>query len=164
MFSRLLKWIGGDRAINGDRAAETTVVYLRLPAPSVSARQPAPSASTAGVPAAPRGTDSAKTDSVGGETTGRPRAARPASRRRSRRQTAVRFARRFSAMTPREAFCLMAIHRRRPDALASESPALLKRDLERYLWSSRGQRHVDRIPSPDLARVRRWIEEAQQGR
>lgn len=165
MFNRLRKWISGDRAAANDcQAAETTVVYLRLPAASVSDRYPVGSSSGDSVQAESVGADLAGVDSTEGEITGRSRSSRSASRRRSRRQAAVRFARRFSKMTPREALCLMAIHRRQPDGLANESPALLKRDLERYLWSSRGQRHVDRIPSPDLARVRRWIEEAQQGR
>jgi hypothetical protein len=78
-----------------------------------------------------------------------------------RRQRAIRFARRFSEMTPLEALLLFATHRRSRAALAADSPAVLRRDLQRLLLSSAGQRLAGDRSAPDVARVRLWISEAK---
>jgi hypothetical protein len=78
-----------------------------------------------------------------------------------RRQRAIRFARSFSAMTPLEALMLFAAHRRSRRRLADESAAVLKRDLERLLLSSSGQKLAPSQPAPTIARVRLWIAEAR---
>lgn len=81
-----------------------------------------------------------------------------------RYQRAIRFAQRFTAMTPLEALMLFAIHRRSRAALAAESPAMLRRDLQRLLLSSRGQKLAADRPVPAIQRVRRWIDEAKTHR
>lgn len=81
-----------------------------------------------------------------------------------RYQRAIRFAQRFTAMTPLEALLLVAIHRRSRAALAAESPGVLRRDLQRLLLSSRGQKLAADRPAPAIQRVRRWIDEAKAHR
>ncbi len=78
-----------------------------------------------------------------------------------RYQRAIRFSRRFSAMTPHEALLLLAAHRRSNAGLASETAGVLRRDLERLLLSSRGQKLAAGRPVPEIQRVRQWITEAK---
>lgn len=77
-------------------------------------------------------------------------------------QRAIRFSRGFSEMTPHEALLLFAAHRRSRVRLAAESPGVLKRDLERLLLSSRGQKLACGRPVPEIGRVRLWIQEARR--
>ncbi len=85
---------------------------------------------------------------------------------RTRRAKAIarakRFSKVFSDMSPNEARLLFAIHRRRLRKLAQESPAMLQRDLHRFVLSSRGQRLSRNRPAPSVARVRVWVVEASQ--
>lgn len=81
-----------------------------------------------------------------------------------RYQRAIRFSQRFTAMSPLEALMLFAIHRRSRAALAAESPGMLRRDLQRLLLSSRGQKLAADRPAPAIERVRRWIDEAKAHR
>jgi hypothetical protein len=78
-----------------------------------------------------------------------------------RRTRAHRFSAIFSDMTPREAKLLFCVHRRSLRHLASESPAALRRDLQRFVLSSRGQAVSCDRPAPTLVRVRRWVTEAR---
>jgi len=82
----------------------------------------------------------------------------PGNRRRTR---AHRFSAIFSAMTPREAKLLLCVHRRSLRQLASESPAALRRDLQRFVLSSRGRAVSRDRPAPTLVRVRNWVSEAK---
>lgn len=154
---------------------ETTLLYLRIPArqptashaPDVAAGDTptvsdlAPTAARAVPPAArpPRKADLPATDRRENSPASRPE--QTAVRQRSRRQRTIRFAKHFPDMNPREARVLMAIHRRSPHALARESAAVLKRDWERFLLSSRGQRLAATTGVPDVARIRGWISLAQ---
>ncbi|GEM_PF-6882594 len=78
-----------------------------------------------------------------------------------RMQQAVRMAHAIDGMRPWHAIWLFAIHRRSPNKLAGESPAVLHRDLIRFSWSSRGQKVVGQRQLPSLDRVRSWIESAR---
>lgn len=154
---------------------ETTLLYLRIPArqptaslaPDVAAGHaatvsaPAPIAARSVPPAArpPQKSDLPAADRRENSPASRPDQA--AARQRARRQRAIRFAKHFPGMNPREARVLMAIHRRSPHVLARESAAVLKRDWERFLLSSRGQRFAATTGVPDVARVRGWISLAQ---
>lgn len=89
------------------------------------------------------------------------KAPQPYVARIRRYQRAIRFSRRFSAMTPHEALLLFAAHRRNPTRLATENAGILRRDLERLLLSSQGQRLAAGCPVPELARVRQWIVDAK---
>lgn len=80
------------------------------------------------------------------------------NRRRSR---AHRFSVIFSDMTPREAKMLFCVHRRTLRQLASESPAALRRDLQRFVLSSRGRLVSRDHPAPTMVRVRQWVSEAR---
>ncbi|QDV70323.1 hypothetical protein Poly24_40440 [Rosistilla carotiformis] len=74
---------------------------------------------------------------------------------------AIRMAFALRAMHPREAYLLIAIHRRSPEDVASDSPRHLFRDLERFALSSRGRALTRRIEIPSLERVSAWIAAAQ---
>lgn len=78
-----------------------------------------------------------------------------------RYQRAIRYSRRFSAMTPHEALLLLAAHRCSPAGLGAENAGMLQRDLERLLLSSHGQRLAPGGTAPELQRVRQWIVEAK---
>lgn len=84
------------------------------------------------------------------------------SRQLERARHLIRFAFRFSDMTLLEAALLFAVHRRSRRTLAGESAAVVRRDLERLLLSTRGRRISRGCAAPELARVRRWIEEAKR--
>ena len=64
-------------------------------------------------------------------------------------------------MTPHEALLLFATHRRSPIGLATENAGILRRDLQRLLLSSRGQKLAAGCPAPELQRVRQWVAEAK---
>lgn len=153
---------------------ETTLLYLRIPA-----RQPTPALApdievvhvrdaaairnaTGSVPSATRLSHPADLPTAQRRADSQPSARdQAASRKRARRQRAIRFAKHFPDMNPLEARVLMAIHRRSPGALARESAGVLKRDWERFLLSTRGQRIAAKTGVPDIARIRRWISLAQ---
>lgn len=139
---------------------ETRVLYARvrghLPVAPNPSRVDAPSAKTTKTPkptisAASPALDSSKKH-VKAKGTGK------ATRRRTR---AHRFSAIFSDMTPREAKLLFCVHRRSLRQLASESPAALRRDLQRFVLSSRGRAISRDRPAPTLVRVRRWVSEAK---
>ena len=73
-----------------------------------------------------------------------------------------RFTRRFTDMAPREARLLFAVYRRTVKSLAIESPAVLQRDLHRFVLSSRGQRISRGQAAPSIARVRTWVIESRE--
>jgi hypothetical protein len=84
------------------------------------------------------------------------------ARRIRRAQRAIRFSRRFPEMTPPDALLLFAVHRRSRKAIASEPPALLRRDIQRLLISSRGQKRWGARPAPPIAQVKAWVNAAQR--
>lgn len=142
----------------GTREPETTLLYLRIPL-----RQPAES-SAVNVPLPHVASEAVASEAVASETAAPrrevPRPPRPdqvAARRRARQQRVLRFAKHFTGMEPREARILIAMHRRSPHVLARESAAVLKRDWERFLLSSAGQRLAAGSEVPDIARLRNWI-------
>ncbi len=85
-----------------------------------------------------------------------------AARVKKRRQRVLQFARQFREMTSTEARLLFAIHRRTVRGLAKESPVALRRDLHRFILSTRGQRISCGQPAPSLPQIRTWIETARQ--
>lgn len=76
---------------------------------------------------------------------------------------AVRFASHFAEMTPRESLLLRAIHRANRHALAQDSAGMIRRDLQRFALSSRGQQLVTLDQVPELPRIRNWIATARHG-
>ncbi|WP_417744127.1 DUF4332 domain-containing protein [Rosistilla oblonga] len=74
---------------------------------------------------------------------------------------AIRMAMSLRVMHPRDAYLLIAIHRRSPEDVASDSPRHLFRDLERFALSSRGRALMRRIEFPSIDRVATWISAAQ---
>ena len=60
-------------------------------------------------------------------------------------------------MMPRDAQLLVAIHRRSVRAIALEDPAVLHRDIERFLVSSLGRRMLRGRRIPGGRRVREWV-------
>ncbi|MEM9368274.1 MAG: DUF4332 domain-containing protein [Planctomycetota bacterium] len=80
------------------------------------------------------------------------------TRARVRRlQRAIRMAASIDGMMPRDAMLLIAIHRRDVQALACETAAGLRRDLERFALSSRGERFLGTRHLPSLRRLKEWI-------
>lgn len=152
------------RNFQGNREPETTLLYLRIPL-----RQPTTS-SAANAPVPQAASDNHASDNNASDNTSAvhasaanqpdPRASRRdrvTARRRASHQRALRFAKHFTDMDPREAHILMAMHRRSPSVLARESAAVLKRDWERFLLSSPGQRLAAGSEVPDIMRLRGWI-------
>jgi hypothetical protein len=74
---------------------------------------------------------------------------------------AIRFAREFDQMSPREAIWLRAVHRSDGRTLAQDSAGMIRRDLQRMALSSRGQRMIRLDQIPDLRRIQGWIVSAQ---
>lgn len=74
-----------------------------------------------------------------------------------RLQRAVRMAASIDRMMPRDAMLLIAIHRRDVQALACETAAGLRRDLERFALSSRGERFLGTRHLPSVRRLKEWI-------
>jgi len=86
----------------------------------------------------------------------------PLARRIRRAQRAIRFARRFPDMTPPDALLLFAVHRRSRKSIADEPPGLIRRDIQRLLLSSRGQKRWGDRSAPPIARVKAWVDAARQ--
>lgn len=84
------------------------------------------------------------------------------ARRIRQAQRAIRFSRRFPDMTPPDALLLFAVHRRNRKTIASEPPALLRRDIQRLLISSRGQKRWGGRPAPPIAQIKVWVNAAQR--
>lgn len=82
----------------------------------------------------------------------------------ARGRWAIRFANHFADMTPREALCLRAIHRWRRRALADDSAALIRRDLQRLALSTAGERLIKLDEIPDRQRIAAWIADARPKR
>jgi len=158
---------GLSKSARQDVAEPTRTIYLTIPR---RAEGPRVIGSTKGKrkakPAAGRaGAAASRADaSAGSCPVARGTAKPPSSHQvaKKRRQRCCRFAARFSDMDPGEARILMAIHRRSPRRLAFESPGLLKRDWQRFLLSSRGQRIAPSGAVPDLDRVRSWVQQARE--
>ncbi len=74
---------------------------------------------------------------------------------------AIRFAASVPGMMPRDAMLLVSIHRRSIRGLATESPATLYRDLQRFSESSQGQAQLRGRRLPSTRRLRRWIHECE---
>jgi hypothetical protein len=154
----------------GSDAAETTTIYFRVPLSAEHAsklqgdrthpRSPASPHPAIPNQPQPRRQAHANTDRHRGPS---PQAeAAPANRPKgSLRLRAIRFAKRFDDMKPSEARILIAIHRRTPRSLASESPAILKRDWQRFLLSTRGQRLSPQQTVPTIERIRGWVAAAK---
>lgn len=70
---------------------------------------------------------------------------------------AIRLAASVPGMMPRDAMLLISIHRRSVRGLASESAAIVHRDLERFSESSRGRAQMRGRRVPSTRRIRRWI-------
>lgn len=70
---------------------------------------------------------------------------------------AIRLAAAVPGMMPRDAQLLISIHRRSVRGLAAESPATLRRDLERFAESTPGRRQLRGRRLPSAKRVKRWI-------
>ena len=152
----------------GTREPETTLLYLRIPlrqpTESSAVNVPLPHAASETVESETVESETVESETVASETAAArrevPRPSRPdqvAARRRARQQRVLRFAKHFTGMEPREARILIAMHRRSPHVLARESAAVLKRDWERFLLSSAGQRLAAGSEVPDIARLRNWI-------
>ena len=150
----------------GIEAAATTTIYFRVPLSAEHASKLQGDRAHPRVPASPH-------PATPNEQQPRPKARPSADRHReptpkakdapsgrpkgSLRLRAIRFAKRFDDMKPSEARILIAIHRRTPRSLASESPAILKRDWQRFLLSSRGQRLSPKQTVPPIERIRGWV-------
>lgn len=80
------------------------------------------------------------------------------ARRLKRTIRAIQLAAGVPGMMPRDAMLLICVHRRSIRSLASESPAVLHRDLQRFALSTKGQRAMKGRRLPSLKRVRRWVE------
>lgn len=78
-----------------------------------------------------------------------------------RYRRAIRLAAAVPGMMPRDAMLLVSIHRRSVRGLASESPVVLHRDLERYAASSIGRQQLRGRRIPSARRVKRWIAECE---
>ncbi len=78
-----------------------------------------------------------------------------------RYQRAIGFSQRFTEMSPHEALILFAAHRRTVAGLAAENAGTLRRDLQRLLLSSLGQKLAAGLAAPELPRVRQWIVDAK---
>lgn len=150
----------------GSAPPETTTIYFRVPLSAEHASKlqgdrtdpHGPASHHLAIPNQPQPRRQARPNATGhrGPTpkaedapSGRPKG--------SLRHRAIRFASRFDDMKPSEARILIAIHRRTPRSLASESPAILKRDWQRFLLSTRGQRLSPKQMVPPIERIRGWV-------
>ena len=70
----------------------------------------------------------------------------------------VRMAATVDAMRPIDAMLLIRIHRRSVRRLAGESAAVVRRDLERFAFSTPGRRLLRGRPLPDSAKIAGWID------
>jgi hypothetical protein len=73
----------------------------------------------------------------------------------------IRFAAAVPGMMPRDALLLISIHRRSVRGLASETPASLHRDLERFAESSKGRLQLQGRRIPSTRRLKRWIAQCE---
>jgi hypothetical protein len=74
---------------------------------------------------------------------------------------AIRFAAAVPGMMPRDALLLISIHRRSVRGLASETPASLHRDLQRFAESSKGRLQLRGRRVPSTRRLKRWISQCE---
>ena len=74
---------------------------------------------------------------------------------------AIRFSASVPGMMPRDAMLLISIHRRSVRGLASESPAALHRDLERFAESTQGRQQLRGRRIPSTRRLKRWIAQCE---
>ncbi len=79
-------------------------------------------------------------------------------RRLKRTVRAIQFSAAVPGMMPRDAMLLICVHRRSIRSLASESPAVLHRDLQRFALSTKGQRALKGRRLPSVKRIRRWVD------
>ncbi len=87
--------------------------------------------------------------------------ARRAAKLIRRTRWAVTFSSRFSDMTLRQALMLRAVHRGNRASLAAEQPGLLRRDLQRLAYSSRGSRWLGLEELPPIELIKNWIGQAR---
>ena len=73
-------------------------------------------------------------------------------------QKAIRIASSVPNMLPKDALLLLQIYRSHPRSLASESPAKLLRDFERYSQSSIGRKQMRGKALPSKERIKDWID------
>ncbi len=71
---------------------------------------------------------------------------------------AIQFAASVPGMMPRDAMLLSCVHRSGIRSLATESPAVLHRDLQRFALSTKGQRALKGRRLPSVKRIRRWVD------
>lgn len=74
---------------------------------------------------------------------------------------AVRLQREVPPLRLCDARLLVAIHRRSIQDLARSKPARLTLDLQRFAWSSQGQRLLGKRQLPTRAHAQRWIDSAR---
>ncbi len=89
------------------------------------------------------------------------RASRKAERVIKHYRRAIRFAAAVPGMMPRDAMLLISIHRRSVRGLASESPAALHRDLQRFAASTKGRVQLRGRQVPSTRRLKRWIAQCE---
>lgn len=154
----------------GSDTAETTTIYFRVPLSAEHASKlqgdrthpRGPASPHPAVPVQPQPRRQARPNADRHRGPSPQAEAAPANRPKgSLRLRAIRFAKRFDDMKPSEARILIAIHRRTPRSLASESPAVLKRDWQRFLLSTRGQRLSPQQTVPPIERIRGWVATAK---
>ena len=156
----------------GSDAAETTTIYFRVPLSAEHASKlqgdrnhpRGPASPHPAIPNQPQPQPRRQARASADRHRGPSPQAEPAPANRpkgSLRLRAIRFAKRFDDMKPSEARILIAIHRRTPRSLASESPAILKRDWQRFLLSTRGQRLSPQQTVPTIERIRGWVAAAK---
>lgn len=74
-----------------------------------------------------------------------------------RYRRAIRLACSVPSLAPADAIALVSIHRPHPRSLATQTPAMLRRDLLRFADSTRGQSLLRGRPVPSIRRIKRWI-------
>jgi hypothetical protein len=75
---------------------------------------------------------------------------------------AARLSLKIRPLHPQDALLVIAIHRKTVSAIASENPLRLQRDIERFVFSTRGSRLLGRRSAPTLERVTAWVDSAKQ--
>jgi len=73
-------------------------------------------------------------------------------------QRAILVASSIPKMLPKDAMLLFSVYRRHSSSLASDSPAHLLRDLQRYSQSTLGRKQLRGEPLPSVERIKTWIE------
>ena len=159
LFRRIFVSPAARSATGRPTTEQTTIVYVRVPASRADIDSAAGQTETPGARSPVNGSASLPVSSMAAQHEAGSRAP---LKRSSRRRRAIRFAKRFEDMTPRQAAVLHAIHRRGMRSLASESPGPLRRDWFRFQQSSRGRKICGQRSLPELCQLRSWIQQARE--